>query len=250
MPAATELHWTGTYRYIPGNSAYSAGVAAEPGYDIVGLRFVKALPVPAAFLALDRELEARSLGSTAVVGFELRSPEPVDPAAFANFNAVYQELLAERGMLRDGVNPVARTNVAPVRNPPGDVVVSGVFVVRRCATAARADFVIAGSGEATGSPQPENIVAFGDASQEGLAQKADFVLREMRSRLTAVGAGPDDPNVINVYTQHEICGLPAMIERQLAAAGKYGYVHWRAAPPVTGLDFEMDCRHLSASEVI
>lgn len=208
------------------------------------------MPVPDAFLALDRELEARSLESTAVVGFELRSPEPVDPAAFASFNAVYQRLLAERGILRDDVNPVARTNVAPIRNPPEDVAVSGAFVVRLSATAGGADYVIAGSGEVAGSPQPENIVAFGDVSQDGLGQKADFVLSEILSRLTAVGAGQDDPNVINVYTVHEISGLPEKIETQLAAAAQYGYVHWRAAPPVTGLEFEMDCRHLSGWELI
>jgi hypothetical protein len=250
VPAATALHWTRSYRYIPGNSAYSAGVAAERGYDIVGLRFAEALSVPDAFLALDRELETRSLESTAVVGFELRSPAPVAPAAFASFNAVYQQLLAERGMLRDGVNPVARTNVAPVRNPPDDVVVSGAFVVRPCATAGGADFVIAGSAEVAGSPEPANIVAFGDVSQGGLAQKADFVLGEMLSRLTAVDAGPDDPNIINVYTVQEIGGLAEMIERQLTAAGTFGYAHLRAAPPVTGLEFEMDCRHLSACELI
>lgn len=250
MPAAAALHWTRSYRYIPGNAAYSAGVAAEPGYAIVGLRFTEARPVPDAFLALDRELEERSLESTAVVGFELRSPEPVLPAAFASFNSIYQQLLAERGMLRDGVNPVARTNVAPVLNPPDDVVVSGAFVVRPCADAGVVDFVIAGSAEVAGSPEPENIVAFGDISQDGLVQKTDFVLGEMLSRLTAVRAAPDDPNVINVYTVHEVSGLPETIERQLAAASKCGYVHWRAAPPVTGLEFEMDCRRISACELI
>jgi hypothetical protein len=245
-----ELHWTRSYRYITGNSAYSAGVAAEPGYDIVGLKFSGPQPVPDAFLTLDRELEARGLESTALVGFELRSPEPVIPAAFASFNSGYERLLAERGMLRDGVNPVARTNVAPVRNPPGDVVICGTFVVRPSAAAGGTDFVIAGSGEVAGAPEPENIVAFGDVSQDGLARKTDFVLGEMLARLTAVGAGADDPNVINVYTAREIRGLPEMIDGQLPAASACGYIHWHAAPPVVGLDFEMDCRHLSACEFI
>jgi hypothetical protein len=245
-----ELHWTRTYRYIPGISAYSAGVAAEPGYDIAGLRFTEPQPVPVAFLTLDRELEARGLESAALVGFELRSPEPVAPAAFASFNSGYEHLLAERGLLRDGVNPVARTNVAPVRNPPEDVVVCGAFVIRPATAAGGTDFVIAGSGESAGPLEPENIVAFGDVSQDGMAQKTEFVLGEMRARLTSVGAGPDDPNVINVYTAREIRGLPELVGRQLGAASTCGYVHWHAAPPVVGLDFEMDCRHLSACEFI
>jgi hypothetical protein len=247
---ADALHWTRSYRYIPGNSAYSAGVAAEAGYSIVRLTFMEAPTVPEAFLSLDRELEARSLEATAVVGFELRSPGPASLAAFNRFNSAYEHLLAERGMLRDGVNPVARTNVAPVQSPPDDVVVAAAFVVRPCAIAGGADFVIAGSGEVAGSPARENIVAFGDVSPEGLAQKADFVLGEMLSRLTAVGAGPGDPNIINAYTAHDICGLPEMIERRLTAAGKCGYVHWRATPPVAGLEFEMDCRRISACEFI
>jgi hypothetical protein len=250
VPDRAALHWTKSYRYLPAISAYSSGAAAEPGYEIVGLRFRKAPPVRSAFLALDRELEARGLAPTAVVGFELRSPEPVSLGAFSDFNSVYESLLAERGMLGDGVNPVTRTNVAPVRNPPADVVVCGAFLVRPSPAGGASDFVIAGSGEVNGSLSPANIVALGDVSQDGLAEKAEFVLGEMLSRIQAVGAEPGDPNVINVYTAHEIRGLPEMIAKHLPAAARYGYVHWAASPPVTDIEFEMDCRHLSAWELI
>jgi hypothetical protein len=243
------LHWSKTYRYVPGISAYSAGIAAEPGYEIAGLRFRQPLPVRSAFLALDRELATRSLAPAAVAGFELRSPEPVGLGAFADFNSGYEGLLAERDMVRDGVNPVARTNVAPVASPPGDVVILGAFIVRPCATDGGIDYVVAGSGEVAGPLERDNIVALGDLSQDGLAAKAGCVLGEMRSRMTALGAGPG-PNVINVYTAHEIRGLAELIETHLSAAGQSGYVHWRARPPVTDIEFEMDCRHLSAWELI
>lgn len=250
VPGRAALHWTKSYRYIAGIPAYSAGVAAEPGYEIAGFRFAQPQPVRSAFLALDRELAARRLAPTAVAGFELRSPQPFGFGAFADFNSGYEDLLAERGMLGDGVNPVARTNVAPVRNPPDDVVIVGAFVVRPCATAGGVDFVVAGSGEVAGSLEPTNIVALGDLSQDGLAEKAGFVLGEMRSRMTALGTGPGGPNVINVYTAHEIRGLPDMIEGHLPATSQSGYVRWLARPPVTDIEFEMDCRHLSAWELI
>jgi hypothetical protein len=249
VPDQTELHRTKNYRYLPAISAYSSGAAAESGYDIVGLRFSSALSIHSAFLALDRELEKRGLAPTAVVGFELRSPQPVGLGAFTDFNSVYEQLLDERGMLDDGVNPVARTNVAPVRAAPDDVAISTAFVVRPC-TSGGVDFVIAGSGEVAGPLAQENIVAFGDTSQRGLTEKAEFVIGEIVSRLTAVGAGPDAANVINVYTAHEIAGLPELVESGLTSASQYGYVHWHARPPVTGLEFEMDCRRISAWEVI
>ncbi len=59
-----------------------------------------------------------------------------------------------------------------------------------------------------------------------------------------------DPNIINVYTAHEIRGLTGRIEKHLPAVVRHGYVHWAANPPVTDIEFEMDCRHLSAWEFI
>ena len=94
--------------------------------------------------------------------------------------------------------------------------VSGAFVVRPCADAGLSISSSLAVQRVAGSPEPENIVAFGDISQDGLVQKTDFVLGEMLSRLTAVRAAPDDPNVINVYTVHEVSGLPETIEGQLA----------------------------------
>jgi hypothetical protein len=250
VPDRAVLHWTKSYRYVPAISAYSSGAAAEPGHEIVGLRFREPPPVRSAFLALDRELGARGLAPTALVGFELRSPAPVSLGAFSGFNSVYESLLAERGMLGDGVNPVTRTNVAPVRNPPADVVICGAFVVRPSPAGGGRDFVVAGSGEVNGSLEPGNIVALGDVSQDGLAEKADFVLGEMQARIQALGVEPADPNIINVYTAHEIRGLTGRIEKDLPAVVRHGYVHWAANPPVTDIEFEMDCRHLSAWEFI
>ena len=73
MPYVAALHSTGTYRYLPAIPPYSSGVAAEPGHEIIGLRFETPPPVGEAFARLDQECAARGLASTALVGFELRS---------------------------------------------------------------------------------------------------------------------------------------------------------------------------------
>jgi hypothetical protein len=246
----TEVHPTGTYRYLPAIPAYSAGVAAEPGYVITGLRFAAPSPVGAAFALLDRELESRGLKPSAIVGIELRSPTPVGFGSFSDFNDEYRKLLIERDLLDGDHNPVARTNVSPVHGPPTEPVILAAFVVRTAEGRRPGDFVIAGCGEVDGALAPENIVAFRDLSQSGLTQKAEFVLGEILARIEALGGTPDASNIINEYSAHAIHGLAELIESRLPAASHSGYVHWSARPPVADIEFEMDCRRVSQWEVV
>jgi hypothetical protein len=246
----TELHPTGTYRFLPAIPAYSAGVAAEPGYVITALRFAEPSPVGAAFAIVDRELESRGLNPSAIVGFELRSPTPVGFASFSDFNEEYRKLLIERDLLVGDHNPVARTNICPVQGAPAQPVILSAFIVRPAEDRRSGDFVVAGCGEVDGALAPENIVAFRDLSQPGLIAKADFVLGEILARIEALGGTPDDPNVINEYSAHAIDGLAELIERRLPAASHSGYVHWSARPPVADIEFEMDCRRITQWEVV
>lgn len=245
-----ELHRTGTYRYLPAIPAYSAGVAAEPGYEIVGLRFAEPSPIHVAFARLDGELESRGLNASAIVGFELRSPAPVGFGSFNDFNEEYRKLLIERDLLDGEHNPVARTNISPVNAAPAEPVILAAYLVRSAQRGAQGDFVVAGCGEVDGALAPENIVGFRDLSQSGLIQKAEFVLGEILARIEALGGKPDEPNIINEYSAHAIDGLAELIERRLPAASHSGYVHWSARPPVADIEFEMDCRRLSEWEVV
>lgn len=245
-----ELHRTGAYRYLPAIPAYSAGVAAEPGYVITGLRFAEPSPVGAAFAILDRELESRGLHASAIVGIELRSATPFGFGSFSDFNDEYRKLLIERDLLDGDHNPVARTNVCPVNGAPAEPVILGAFVVRPVEGHAASDFVVAGCGEVDGPLAPENIVAFGDLTQAGLLRKAEFVLDEIVARIEALGGTPSDPNIINEYSAHAIAGLAELIERYLPAASHSGYVHWATRPPVADIEFEMDCRRISGWEVV
>jgi len=53
-------------------------------------------------------------------GMELRSPSHFSFNGFNQFNAGYIDVLKRWDILFDGMNPVARTNIAPEVNPPGE----------------------------------------------------------------------------------------------------------------------------------
>ncbi|WP_214368701.1 hypothetical protein [Pseudonocardia sp. H11422] len=244
MPYAASTHSAGTYRYLPAIDPYSSGLAAEPGYEIIGLRFADPPPVVDGFARLDDECTRRGLPSSALAGIELRSPAPFAFGAFDEFNETYRQLLAERGLLQNGVNPIARTNVVPVRSAPVQPVLLSAFLVRPATGAGGADFVVAGGGEIDGL-DPDAIVARGDVSETGLAKKADHVIDEMRARLAGLGKDPASPTLVNVYTTHEIPGLSQMLLDRLPAVGRHGFVRWLTRPPVVEVEFEMDLRRVS-----
>jgi hypothetical protein len=250
MTYDVSLHSSGTYRFLPAISPYSSGVAAEPGYDIVGLRFDAPPSVADGFVRLDRELERRGLSPAALVGFELRSPEPFGFGAFGEFNEVYRGLLKERGMLEGEVNPIARTNVVPVHAPPDEPVLLSAFVVQEAQGPGGSDFVVAGGGEVDGGLDPANIVARGDRSEEGLGRKIAFVLDEMLARLTSLGHTSEDPTLVNVYTAYESAGLSDALLDRLPATGQSGYARWLTRPPLVEVDFEMDLRRVSGWQAL
>jgi hypothetical protein len=252
VPHNVAVHRSGTYRYLPAIAPYSAGVAAAPGHEIVALCFGEPPPVAQGFTRLDGELAERALPATALVGVELRSPEPFSFDGFDSFNEVYLGLLAERGLLEDRVNPLARTNVVPVYQPPAEPVLLTAFVVRPATSPGPAggDFVVAGSGEVAGGLDPDNIVARGDLSPAGVAQKVAWVLSEMRERLAALAHRAEDPRITNVYTAHEIPGLTESLVRGLPSVGRWGYTAWPTRPPLAEVEFEMDCRRISSWETL
>ena len=236
----------GGYRYIKAVFQYSGGVAAQPGFEIERARFAKPLPLAQAYAAVEAHLRALGRPTTAFAACELRSPEPFTDQGFIDFNRVYVKTLERWGIYRDGdvpVNPVARTNVCPVYDrPPEPLMYAFSYTVpARDARAARATFIVSGSGDARadGTTYSDRVIRYQDTSPEGLREKVAFVVAEMERRLALLGVTWNDAVSTQAYTVQNIGHL---VGETMAARGACarGLVWHYARPPVVGLEYEMD----------
>ncbi|CAA9233339.1 MAG: hypothetical protein AVDCRST_MAG04-1236 [uncultured Acetobacteraceae bacterium] len=251
MVATVEVGEAG-YRFIPAVFQYSAGVAALPGHRIERARFAEPVPLAEGWRRVAAHLDSLGRPRAAFCACELRSPEPFTEAGFAAFNRDYAAVLAEWGLLRDGRNPVARSNVCPELDPPSEPAFHAFcYTVPEAGAAASPSFVVAGSGEAPEgrSDYGGHAVAPGNTSAAGMLAKAVWVLGEMERRMAALGAGWDATTAAQAYTVHDI--HPFLAEEVVSrGAARHGLTWQFCRPPVRGLDFEMDCRGVPLERVL
>jgi hypothetical protein len=230
----------GGYSFIKGGRPYSAGVAAADGFTIEHVRLAEWVPWRAGFDLIDAHLRAAGRPRTALCAIALRSPKPFSFDGFKEFNNGYVDVLKSWDLMVDGINPVARTNVAPEVGPPSDpVLYSFGYTVPGFG---RASFIVSGAGELPeGSIQPGDVVRRGETSPDALADKAQFVLGLMEGRMAALGVGWDRVNVTNIYTVYDIRPMLADgILPRIGAAGRHGLTWHFTRPPIESIEFEMD----------
>lgn len=241
--ADTALFAPGGYRYIPAVFQYSGGVAAEQGFEIERARFFKPVPLAEAFAAVEAHLKSIGRPATAFAQCELRSPAPFTDQGFIEFNKHYVTTLERWGIYKDGVNPVARTNVCPMYDVPAEVSMLAFSYTVPAAGDRRRTFTLSGGGDARGGSDPyhDRVVRFGDTSPEGLREKVVFVVEEMEARLKSLGFGWRDAVSTQAYTVQNIGHL---VGEELARRGAMigGLVWYYVRPPVIGLEYEMDVR--------
>jgi hypothetical protein len=242
-------HPSGAYRFLPAKDAYSSGVAVESGWEIVGIRFRKPLPFEKGVKKLDDYFEENQISFERIISIELRSGSPFSFLGFDEFNDTYYKFLESRGLIFDSINPIARTNVCPSYQTLDVPSLYGAHFYRKSKVFSN-DYVIAGSAECKGSLEVTNIVARDDLSPQGLRDKVDFVLNEMQERLYSLVNTYIEPTEINVYTVHDIPQLNDQIHKYFPGLTNSQIVLWKSAPPIKGLEFEMDLRRLSASYLI
>jgi hypothetical protein len=227
----------GNYSFLKGISPYSAGVVAARGFAIEHVRLQSALPLHGGFSAIEKHLKALGRPRQALCAIELRSPRPFTFQGFADFNAGYVDILKSWDILRDGLNPVARTNVAPEVDPPSEPMLYG-FSFTAPLDQPGITFVVAGAGELPeGSLDPHDVVRRGEDSPDALRAKAQFVLGLMDSRLRGLGAGWKDVTTTNVYTVHNIHPLLRTFPRL-----EHGITWNYTRPPIVSIEYEMDLR--------
>jgi hypothetical protein len=239
----------GGYRFLPAVFQYSGGAAALPGHAIERVRFRAPVPLAEGFVRIERIISEAGRPLTSFCACELRSPAPFTEAAFIAFNRVYVGTL-ERWKIYDGAtNPVARSNVCPVVDPPGKPSFHAFSYTER-APDAEPSFIVAGSGEAPEGRDNyrDHIVRLGDISPVGMREKARFVLDEMERRLSAMGFGWADTTATQVYTVHDIHPFlgDEIVRRGAARSGLTWHYN---RPPVVDLEYEMDCRGVAVERV-
>jgi hypothetical protein len=235
----------GGFAFLEGVFPYSQGVAARPGFAIERARFARPVPVAEGFERIAEHLAALGRPKTALCAAELRSPRPFSFAGFSEFNVGYVGVLEDWGLYRDGLNAVARSNVAPAVDPPEEPSFHAFSYTVPAEHPGRS-FVVAGSGEwPEGGEFPGDIVARGDTSESGMAAKVQWVLDMMEARMRALGGfGWKDATAVQVYTARR---FPA--EAVARRAGHSLTWHY-ARPPIEGLEFEMDVRRVSVERVL
>jgi hypothetical protein len=191
---------------------------------------------------MDAHLSALGRPHQALCGMELRSPQPFTFAGFNTFNAAYVHFLEQRKILVSGLNPVARTNVAPEIAPPAEPVIYA-FSYTIPSNSPNRTFIVAGSGELPeGSLDPHDVIRRGENSTDALAEKARFVLGIMDRRVSGLGAAWEDVGAVDVYTVHNIHPFLASVIVPQTGNARHGIAWHYSRPPISSIEYEMDLR--------
>lgn len=232
----------GGYRCLPGIAPYSCGVVSSPGFEIVHVTFQQPSPIREGFERVATFLASAGRPKSALCAISLRSPQPYSFAGFAEFNAEYAAILKSWDLFLGGLNPIARTNVAPAVCPPSEPVLYGFAFTKPEPCANAPTFVVAGAGELPeGVLGRRGIIARGDTSANGIAAKAQFVVDLLENRLHGLGVGWQSASKVNVFTTHTLNSpWPEWIALRVPPLGMHG-VRWHfSRPPIEEIEFEMD----------
>lgn len=234
----------GNYSFIRGIAPYSGGAIADKGFEVVHARFLHPVPLDQGFSAVKEHLTATGRPTHALCGMELRSPKPFTFQGFIDFNAGYIQVLKDWGIIVNGVNPIARTNIAPEIGATKAPALYGFSYTVQSAGAAGKTFVVAGGGELPeGSLDPHDVVRRGETSPDALRAKVKFVMGLMSGRIKDMGVTWDAATNVNMYTVHSICSiLSDEIIRPMGASAMHGVTWHYSRPPIESIEYEMDLR--------
>lgn len=248
--ADTRVFSEGGYRYIPAVFQYSAGVAALPSYEIRRVYLKTLISLKEGFELIKQILADEKRPLTALCACELRSPKPLTRDGFKTFNSMYVETLGSWGLYGGGSddNPVARSNVCPEFDPPGEPSLYA-FSFTASAENPLPTWVISGASEArtVDLPYEQKTIRFGETSLDAMREKTAYVINEVQRRLAVLGFGWQDVTATQAYTIynfHPFC-FEEIVKR---GAARHGLTWHFCRPPVDALAFEIDCRAVSLEQ--
>jgi len=240
MPIA---HPHGHYHFLKGAAPFSGGVIADPGYEIVRVTLGQATEWYHGFDYIHSHLSDLGLELTALCALELRAPAPMTREEFRSFNASYRDQLSKSNLLVDEINPIARTNVAPMYSPPAT---SELYAFSYTSPTDDGDvptFVISGAADSReGKTAEERVICFGQTDVESMRKKGAFVMSTVAQRLLDLGGTWDAVSNANLYSAHGVDGVIDDILEELGPAAGRGTVWHYARPPLVDLELEVDVR--------
>ncbi len=178
----------GHYHFLKGIAPYSCGVVADPGYEIVRVALATPLAWRDGFRRVDEHLRRAGLGRQTLCAMELRSPKPFTMPGFIAFNQSYCAVLRSWDLFVDDLNPIARTNVCPLDDPPEVPSLHAFCYVQPNPNIIRPTLIVAGAGELRdGVLKETEIIRPGDVSPAAMLEKATYVMRVMDERLRGLG---------------------------------------------------------------
>jgi len=249
MPDVMEFK-PGDYKFIvsPGGP-FSSGVTPMPGFALRRVRFARPVPMADGFAFIKMHLEREGRPVSALAACELRSPAAMTGEQFQAFNSEYLKTLHAWGCKAGDINPLARSNLAPITEVPREAMFFA-FTYTVPEANASGDFLISGKPEIRdGAPPAARIVGGRDVSLKGLEAKARFVMDAMRERVAALGCDWNNVTAAQIYTVHDIRPLlePVFAHDGISQIGLAWYPAW---PPVIGMEFEVDVRCVRTELVI
>jgi hypothetical protein len=233
----------GGYSFVRGAKPFSSGVIAADGFALKHVRLSRPVAWKGGFELVDACLHAAGRPRSALCAISLRSPAAFTFDGFKDFNDTYVELLKSWDILVDGINPIARTNVAPEVDAPSEPSLHS-FAYAVPASGEAPSFVVAGGGELPdGSFDPADIVCHNETTPAAMARKAEFVLGLMDGRLHELGVSWSQVTSTNIYTIHDVNALLAkVVLPRIGAAAGHGVTWYYSRPPIVGIEYEMDVR--------
>ena len=230
------------YAFVAGINAWSEGVVATAGHQIVRVVLRRAIKFPDELEVVGRHLREAGRPLSALCAMELRIAEPFTLAGFQAFNTSYFAELSKSGFITQAVNPIARTNVAVSGLVSGPAIHAFAYATRSAAN--ERSFVLAGAAELRdNSLTAESIVRAGETSPDALRDKAAQVMRVVEERMRRLGVDWADATDVFLYTSHAIDGVVRdVIAQAIGPSRRHGINWYLSRPPFEGIELEVDVR--------